>query len=55
MIQCSIKENPHEIMLELERSTNNANFSLARGEQIAINVDGRDALTRNSDDITFPK
>ncbi|KAL0278358.1 UNVERIFIED_CONTAM: hypothetical protein PYX00_000196 [Menopon gallinae] len=55
VIQCSIKENPHEIMLELERNTNSVNYSLARGEQIAINVDGRDALSKNPEDVTFPK
>lgn len=55
VIQCSIKQNPHEIMLELERNTESANYCMSRGEQIAINVDGKDAASKKPEDVTFPR
>lgn len=54
VIQCNIKQNPHEVMLELERNINSANFCHSRGEQIAINVDGKDTTNKNPQDIIFP-
>ncbi|KAK6624156.1 hypothetical protein RUM44_011014 [Polyplax serrata] len=55
VIQCSIKQNPHEIMLDLEKNTNSANYSIAKGEQFAINVDGTDTINKNPEEIMFPK
>lgn len=54
VIQCNIKQNPHEVMLELERNTDSTNYSVSRGQQIAINVDGKDAATKNPEDVMFP-
>lgn len=55
VIQCSIKENPHEVMLELEKNIHSANYTIAKGEQFAINVDGKDTFNKNPEEIMFPK
>ena len=55
VIKCSIKQNPHEVMLELEKNTSSPNYSMSKAEQIAIKVDGRDTINKNPEEVTFPK